>query len=30
MNFYSPPLHEMLVAMKEHGGLDAVLAQVGN
>jgi len=30
MNFYSPPLHEMLFAMKEHGGLDAVLAQVGN
>ncbi|MGJ7511471.1 acyl-CoA dehydrogenase [Variovorax sp. GT1P44] len=30
MNFYTPPLHEMLFAMKAHGGLDAVLAQVGN
>ena len=30
MTTYAPPLREMLFAMKEHGGLDAVLAQPGN
>jgi alkylation response protein AidB-like acyl-CoA dehydrogenase len=30
MNTYAPPLREMLFAMKEHGGLDAVLAQSGH
>ncbi len=30
MTPYAPPLCEMLFAMKEHGGLDAVLAQPGN
>ena len=27
---YTPPLRDMLFAMKELGGLDAVLAQAGN
>ncbi len=30
MTTYAPPLRDMLFAMKEHGGLDAVLAQPGN
>ncbi len=30
MGFYTPPLREMLFAMKELGGLEAVLAQSGN
>ena len=30
MTTYASPLREMLFAMKEHGGLDAVLAQPGN
>jgi alkylation response protein AidB-like acyl-CoA dehydrogenase len=30
MTTYAPPLREMRFAMKEHGGLDAVLAQPGN
>ena len=30
MTTYAPPLREMLFAMKENGGLDAVLAQPGN
>ena len=27
---YTPPLRDMMFAMKEHGGLDAVLAQPGH
>ena len=27
---YEAPLREMMFAMREHGGLDAVLAQPGN
>ena len=30
MTTYAPPLREMLFAMKEYGGLDAVLARTGN
>ena len=30
MSAYAPPLREMLFAMKELGGLDAMLAQPGN
>jgi 3-(methylthio)propanoyl-CoA dehydrogenase len=30
MSHYAPPLRDMLFAMKEFGGLDAVLAQPGN
>ena len=30
MTTYAPPLRDMLFAMKEHGGLEAVLAQPGN
>ena len=30
MSTYTPPLRDMLFAMKEIGGLDAVLAQPGN
>jgi 3-(methylthio)propanoyl-CoA dehydrogenase len=30
MSLYAPPLRDMLFAMKELGGLDAVLAQPGN